>query len=47
MTIRAIDLFAGAGGTSTDAIKQIGNAVPVGTARALCDSILRDALRAA
>lgn len=31
-------------GTRTDAIKQIGNAVPVSTARALCSAILRDGI---
>lgn len=34
-------------GTRGEAIKQIGNAVPVSTAQALCTSILRDALGAA
>ena len=69
MKLRAIDLFAGAGGTSTglaladdelaaamsfptdydfagtrtDIIRQIGNAVPVSTARALCRGILEQA----
>lgn len=31
-------------GTRGESIKQIGNAVPVSTARALCDAILREAL---
>ncbi len=34
-------------GTRGESIKQIGNAVPVSTAQALCTSILRDALGAA
>ena len=28
-------------GTKSDQVKQIGNAVPVNTARALCESILK------
>jgi len=32
-------------GTRTETIKQIGNAVPVGTAQALCDAILRDVVK--
>ncbi len=60
-TIHAVDLFCGAGGTSTglslaaaqgfpkdyffagnreQKVKQIGNAVPVNTAKALCAALL-------
>lgn len=39
-TIHAADLFCGAGG-SGDQVKQIGNAVPVNTATALCKALLR------